>query len=253
MDSSTFDNLALSGRKELIKLRQIVSEFEKETNLITLKKVDNSLHRFIDISGKYSYDIKLASFDKRSRRNIYLASFNPSSEHSLVGTSYNFTLDQIAENIRMWIGLVSELHQVEREYYEPFGKFYDDEFKTYFSNNEEDADVNPFDLKRQELIFLFLNYAESTISTDRDMSDANRQTLIDEISVLKEEIPNVTKKKFVLMLSKFAQKVKKFSNKVFHEVFDVLKKEAIKKVLTEGWNSMPGNLDDIKGWLQHLS
>ncbi|MEO7394489.1 MAG: hypothetical protein ABIU11_06055 [Chitinophagaceae bacterium] len=53
-------------------------------------------------------------------------------------------------------------------------------------------------------------------------------------------------------MSKIAQKVKKLSNTVFHEVFDVLKKETIKQILYEGVKHIPNAIHTIESWTQLL-
>ena len=145
------------------------------------------------------------------------------------------------------------MHEVTSEYYDPYKKFYDEQFAEYFTNNDADSALNPFEVEKQEVIYYFLTYAEKTVSKSEDISEENKKELLQELSQLKNDIPKLTKKRFVSSLSKFAQKTKKISNKVFHEIFDVLKKEVIKKLLYEAADQIPNVLRKVEGWVNLLN
>jgi predicted RNA binding protein YcfA (HicA-like mRNA interferase family) len=69
---------------------------------------------------------------------------------------------------------------------------------------------------------------------------------------LKEDIPRLTKKRFVAALSKLGEKTKRVSNKLFHDIFDVLKKEMIKELLHRGWTQAPDAMNQIERWIHLL-
>ncbi len=126
------------------------------------------------------------------------------------------------------------MHDAAEEYYDPNKSFYDKEFEDFFTNNDDDATINPFELKKQEILYYFLKYAEGVITSATDVSEEQKVKLLGYVAELKEDIPKLTKKSFAAALSKFAQMAKKISNQLFHDIFDVLKKEIIKKLLYEG-------------------
>lgn len=140
------------------------------------------------------------------------------------------------------------MHEVTKEYYEPFKNFYDEQFAEHFTNNDDDSNVNPFEVEKQEVIYYFLVYAEKVIVNSSELQEENKKLLLNEISELKDNIPTLTKKRFTKALSKFAKNTKKVSNKLFHDVFDVLKKEIIKKLLYEGIDQLPYITHKIQTW-----
>ena len=226
--------------------------FEQNAHLIYEDNNDTTLYQFRDFTGQYAFNIKFHDFDRQKNINSYTVYFSPRSEARLEGNSHQFHFQQIKEFFNRWINLVVKMHEVTAEYYDPYKKFYDEQFAEYFTNNDADAAINPFEIEKQEVIFYFLTYAEERVSKSEDISEESKKELLQDISQLKEDIPQLTKKRFVSSLSKFAQKTKKISNKVFHEIFDVLKKEVIKKLLYEAADQIPNVLRKAEGWINLL-
>lgn len=254
MNRETFDKLPYVSRKELIDLRSYFkASFEQYAHLIYEDSNDTTLYQFRDFTGQYAFNIRFHDFDRQKNINIYTVYFNPRSEARLDGSSHQFNFQQIKEFFNHWINLVVKMHEVTSEYYDPYKKFYDEQFAEYFTNDDVDAALNPFEIEKQEVIYYFLIYAEKTVLKSADISDEERKELLQDLSQLKENIPKLTKKQFVSSISKFAQKTKKISNKVFHEIFDVLKKEVIKKLLYEAAHQIPTLLRKVEGWISLLN
>lgn len=254
MNREIFDKLPYVSRKELIDLRSYMkSAFEDNAHLIYEDNNDSALYQFRDYTGQYAFSIKYHDFDRQKNINSYTVYFSPRSEARLEGASNQLNFSQIKEFFSRWIGLVIKMHEVTSEYYDPYKKFYDEQFAEYFSNDDPDSALNPFEVEKQDVIYYFLTYAEKTVSKSEDITEENKKELLQDLSQLKDDIPKVTKKRFVSSLSKFAQKTKKISNKVFHEIFDVLKKEVIKKLLYEGAEQIPKLLRKVEGWINLLN
>jgi hypothetical protein len=254
MNRETFDKLPYVSRKELIELRSYMKDaFEQNAHLIYEDNTDTTLYQFRDFTGQYAFNIKFHDFDRQKNINSYTVYFSPRSEARLEGSSHQFNFQQIKEFFNSWINLVIKMHEVTSEYYDPYKKFYDEQFAEYFTNDDADAAINPFEIEKQEVIYYFLTYAEKTVQKSEDISEESKKELLQDISQLKEDIPQLTKKRFVSSLSKFAQKAKKISNKVFHEIFDVLKKEVIKKLLYEAADQIPSLLRKVEGWINLLN
>jgi hypothetical protein len=171
----------------------------------------------------------------------------------MTGDTTNNTFSQVKESFTRWIDIIKKMHQITDEYFDPYKNFYEKEFSEYFKNDDDDAAVNPFELERQEFIYHFLVYAENKITSFPDITDADKRELIKEVAQLKEDVPKLTKKRFVSALSKFAKNTKKISNKLFHEVFDVMKKEAIKVILYEGVKQIPHVVHTVKDWINLIT
>jgi hypothetical protein len=228
------------------------ASFEQNAHLIYEENTDTALHQYIDFTGQYFFNIKFHDFDRQKNINSYTVSFSPRSEARLEGTLHQSNFHQIEVFFNKWINLVIKMHEVTSEYYDPYKKFYDEQFAEYFTNNDADAAINPFEIEKQEVIYYFLTYAEKIVQKSGYISEESKRELLLDISQLKEDIPKLTKKRFVSSLSKFAQKAKKTSNKVFHEIFDVLKKEVIKKLLYEAADQLPSLMHKVEGWINLL-
>jgi hypothetical protein len=254
MKKETFDSLPYIARKELIDLRvYMTSAFESNAHLISEEKVDSVLYQYKDLSGQFAFTIGFLKFDLQKNINIYNVNLSPRSLSRIDGTSHHLTFEQLKSTFINWIANIVKMHEITQEYYNPYKIFYDTEFAEYFTNDDPDATVNPFEVEKQEVIYYFLTYAEKVISNSKEVSEDEKNELLSDISQLKDDIPSLTKKRFVSALSKFAQKTKKVGNKIFHEVFDVLKKEVIKKILYKGAEEIPTITSKIETWINLLN
>lgn len=254
MNKEIFDKLPYVSRKELLDLRDYMKEaFDANTHLIYDDKKESTLYQFRDYTGQYAFNIKFHDFDRQKNINSYIVYFTPRNEVRIEGSSTQLNFSQIKETFSRWIDLIIKMHTITSEYYDPYKKFYEEQFAEYFTNEDTDSESHPFELEKQEVIYYFLTYAEKILSKSIDLDEGSKKELLQDLSQLKEDIPKLTKKRFVSSLSKFAQKAKKISNKVFHEIFDVLKKEVIKKLLYEGADQIPKVLHTVENWLKLLN
>ncbi len=254
MKKEIFDTLPYIARKELIDLREYMkSAFDANAHLIYDDTKESVLYQFRDYTGQYAYNIQFLQFEPQKRNNIYKVYFSPRNLSSIEGHSSSQLFEQIKSSFSTWIENVIKMHEITNEYYDPYKRFYDEQFADFFTNDDEDASTNPFEIERQEILFYFLTYAEKQIVASNDISDESKTELITEVTHLKQDLPNLTKKRFVSALSKFAQKSKKLSNDLFHDIFDVLKKEIIKEVLYKRAAQIPNILHNIESWIKLLT
>lgn len=250
MKKEVFNTLPLNSRKELIDLRNYLKEIlEENAEVIQDVPAEDVLCQFKDLTDQFAFVVRFEQFDEKTRSNIYSVYYSPVSPIRLQGIRIANSFSQIKESFNKWINLVNEMHKVTEEYYDPFKNFYDKEFADFFSNNDEDAAINPFELNKQEMLYYFLTFTEKRISTATDVSEKDKTELLNNVAELKVDIPKLTKKRFTAALSKFAQKTKKISNQLFHDIFDVLKKEMIKKLLYEGADQ----IHNISHWIHSLN
>lgn len=251
MKKEIFDTLPYISRKELIDLRAYMNlSFDDNANLILDDTKESTLFQFRDYTGQYVYNISFVQFEPQNSNNIYKVYHSPKNLSSIEGRSNSLTFEQIKSSFPSWVEIITKMHGITKEYYDPYRKFYEEEFSDFFTNNDEDSYENPFEIERQEILYYFLTFAEKKIEYSVDIDEENKAELLEEVIRLKEELPKTTKKRFVSNLSKFAQKSKKTSNKLFHDIFDVLKKEIIKKMLYKGAEEIPSIIHKIDGWIK---
>jgi hypothetical protein len=149
----------------------------------------------------------------------------------------NSTSNDVLEHVNNWIRILNEYHEISFSEDDYFVKKYEDEFYAEFDILEEDALTNPFENDKQIYLYNFLEY----VSNELKKNDSNDPILLEIISdtvELKDNIQNFTKKNLIKKMSAIFARIKKFSLKLSMDIFDVAKKEIIKKCLY-------GGLDDI--------
>lgn len=256
MKKELLDSLPYHSIEELIKLREYFTQIESDNiNEITRKEStdDSVLCEFVDNISNYTFVVRDFKYTPAGGKNTYTLYRRPESKLNMNGISLTVSIESIKKNFAAWITVCQEMNKIKFTFLNPGTDFYENEFFEYFSNNDEDASRNPFDIDRQEVLFYFLTYAEKRIAEASNITDDERILLLSEVSELKSDIPKDTKKIIVYRLSQLAQRTKKISNKLFHDVFDVLKKELIKKVLYEGAAQITNTVTKIEHWITLLN
>ena len=255
MNKEILDILPHSAIEELINLRELVTKLASNNlNFVILEpyEIENVQYKFTEIISGYEFIINEFSYNPNGMNCTYVIHKRPESTLNMAGHSFPIKFENIAEAFRGWVSDCTRMNEIKYKFKNPNCEFYEKEFEDFFSNNDNDASEHPFEINRQEIIFYFLTYTEIKVNNSVDINEETKYKLLEEISVLKDDLPNVTKKEVVHRMSKFAEKVKKVSNKLFHDIFDVLKKELIKKVLLEGAEQLPSAVTKIEHWLSLL-
>lgn len=237
LNPELFDSLPFIGRKELVELRTLVEMELLQNNGIIFwadPEETQGLYKFVDASSKFSFTILFSRYEIKETKNLYMCKFSPRDQTSLSMCEHISDFKGLTNFIRTWAGFIKQISDVTEEYYNIHQDFYQGEFQYFFTNDEPDCNTTPYDIDRQEIIYKFLEHAESKITADDSLDDSLRSVLIADIATLKQTVVELPKKAYVALLSKFASKLKRFSNKAFHDVFDVVKKEGIKALLSRG-------------------
>lgn len=256
MKKEIIDTLPYSALQELINLREYLTEaFSKNSFLLSeIKNLDDEVFcEYQEPLNNYVFILKFVKYDEVQRKILYNILKRPASTEQIVSTSNHLYYDQIAPVFEQWVSDVNSMIKIKFHFLNPNKDFYDTEFSDFITNNDADADTAPFDLNRQEILYYFLNYAQKNIENSTDIDDSQKEILLLEVNKIKDEIPTSTKKKVVTTLSKFAQTIKGSSNKLFHDIFDILKKELIKHALYKGLEKLPEAYHQVKHWIDLFS
>ena len=105
--------------------------------------------------------------------------------------------------------------------------------KRNFTQNSDDADYNPFADKQQFLLHTLLSKLSNELQEIKE-ADVDLAEIISDTEYLKDNIQNFSKKDVIRKISKIFSRLKKVSVKLAWDIFDVAKKEAIKKILYGG-------------------
>jgi len=209
------------------------------------------------VEGYNNYSAYL-SFRLKSEHNFYFSVYEPTykpafitfrikikpiSETDNTESSYNHTYTDIIEKFEQWIDLMKEYDSFSFSDDETIIKQYEEEFYTEWEILDEDADEKAFEPDRQILLYNWLTLLERDLKSNHSLGKEN--PLAEEAAELKDNIQNLTKRQFVIRFAKLMSKVKKTGLKLLSEIFDIAKKEALKKLLY-------GGIEEIGDITKHL-
>jgi hypothetical protein len=250
MRREAFENLPYVSKEEALNLKKYLLKFvDERDNFIQVLKSTETYFSIADNKLDYLFNIKDVNFDKSTKKTIYTIDYKPHNQYNNNYTSYVIELEPLKQQLQKWYTLILNIEKVTYEFFNPFDYYYENEFKNYFTNEDEDSAYNPFDLKQQEVIYYFINYIEYKVLKSEEIPDEQKDELIKETKLLKENLPKTSKSKLTKGLSKLAENIKKTSNKLFHDVFDITKKEGIKFLLKKGIEQIPAEIKTTEFWI----
>lgn len=240
IDKTKYPLIVLKDLKGLmVDLQSLVDE-----NKDIIEVYDDPLNvmSVIQINEPHFYFLVSDLIEFKDEFTNYSCHVSPEDEFSLnMDILYFADKDRVIKDFSSWIKIVREYEGILFTDEEKLINQYEDEFYSEFEIIDEDADDKAFNSKQQEIIYKWLTAFEKDVlsNTDKDIS----QPLISATQELKENIQNLTKKQFIKQFSKLMAKVKKVGLKLLYDVFDVAKKEVLKKALYGGLNEL-GSLGD---------
>ena len=255
LDKEKIDALPYSAVQELVTAKKLFAgliERAIEERMQITEGSDYSIFAAVDKDNDYHFILNSVSYNSQENRVIYSVAKKPQTREILAPVSHNLVFSKIEEVFQGWLTEVNALRAVKNQFYFPERLFDEDQFREFFTNDDDDAAYNPFELHRQQVIYKFLTYAENVISQDAIIAADVKQDLLNDVAILKEDIPKLSKKRFVAALSKFAQRTKTVRNSLFNTIFDVIKKEAIKNIIFDKGSHIETVIHAIQEWSRHL-
>jgi len=230
-------------------LAQEIEKVLKESRRLAVKHADsvvlvkNTEH----LIGEYVIlfeDIEPSSFhfsvtdphQEGDLRCFFYLQYFPQDEYSLKSTKLNIDADSIFKHFDIWLSYLKRYSLISFSEEELFIKKYQEEFYQEFEILDDDADVNPFEHNKQLFILKFLTQVESELKNS-EQQEATKE-IIQNVSNLRENIQNLTKRNAIKSLATIFAKIKKMSLKIFIDIVDVGKKELIKQALYGGYNEI---------------
>jgi len=211
-----------------------------ENNLI-IEKIDSDQYYFstkdIDPKSTFTFSLEDISFKPQSSEITFLYHFSPANDTSLNSVSRREPVNTLLSHFKYWIDLIEAYNTIEISEEEKFFKQYEEEFETFFEIIDEDAETSPFEHEKQEFIFKYLEKFITKLQLESS-TDPYLHTVIDEATIIQNNLQNLTKKQTIKSLSKIWAKTRKFGIKLLLDVLDVGKKEIIKTILTSGANHL---------------
>jgi hypothetical protein len=227
--------------KSLEKLHQETNEIvDRNSDIIGIKNSSEFEIYLEDISEHSNFKYSIYEPNYSNGKIVYNVEFNPKNSQSLIPVKFKGELKSVIGNLEIWIKLIRSYDDI---HITPKGRIineYEKEFYNDFEILEDDADINPFDLRRQLILNNFLNQTIKILETEEN----ENIELINEAIQLKENITKLTKKTTMKKLSKLLSKIRYKSLTLLREILEVAKKELYKKVVSGGFK-MIGELIDL--------
>jgi hypothetical protein len=169
----------------------------------------------------------------------------PWSHVKLEGSQVDVYYKDILETTFLpWVSIIKRYSEIQFNEDDIFIKKYTEEFYEEFKIIDDDAEISPFNNEQQIAIYKLLSDVEQRLNNEAE-SNPKIEEVIEEIQDLKNKIQNSTKATVIKVLSKIFAKIKKHGIKLMIDIFDIAKKEAIKRVLS-------GGIDEISNTIHHL-
>jgi hypothetical protein len=200
----------------------LIKEIDSESCLVYLQDSDHKDFIFL-INQPHQ---------TRGKSHFHLV-YHPQNQMSFDQTNYDGEISEMANHFNTWIGILKAYERITLTEEDQFTKQYEDEFYQEFEIVDKDAETNPFEHRQQEALYKLLTYVEVQLIAIEN-KDSEIDKIIAETNDLKNNIQNLTKKRVIERLARIFAKIKKNGLKLFLDIIDVAKKEAIKKALYGG-------------------
>ena len=184
-------------------------------------------------SGKFVFTISSPN-QSNELRTFFNISYTPKNRMKLSPYATNVEQKELINYFENWVKLIEEYNSIKVNPEDFFYKTYVDEYLNEFKILDENANLFPFDENKQLQIIYLLDIIESKLSNAKE-NDPIIDSLIEETVQLKNEVQSLTKSKVVSKLAILFAKIRKHGLVFLKEIYKEVKKEAIKKMITGGF------------------
>jgi hypothetical protein len=184
-----------------------------------------------DPSSKFYYVIEKYEIGNDGKE-IYTIGHSPKDDKEVRATSMRVYRDALASTFNDWIISLENYDKIRSFYDDPILESYEEEFFANFELVDEDAETRPFRTTQ----ILQLDYLLEQVSTRliEMVDDSNRQeieSIITEITEVRENLPTRSQKWIAENISKIYAKIAKQGIKFMKEFWAEGKKEVIKSIV----------------------
>lgn len=204
--------------------------------LIKIIKDDGESFKVIDREEVFYFECHNPNLTKDLKPIIDI-NFSPRNENKTDVHSVNVLMSAVIGSFDRWLLRVQEYDLIPLTREEQFIKQYEDEFLHDYEIVDADADTHPFEHQKQLYFYKLLSDIEEQLAKESP-TDENIILIVKEAQDLKNNIQNFTKKVAFRKFAKIYARMKKHGIKFFLEVWDLAKKEGIKKLLNEGFETI---------------
>ena len=211
----------LKIHKDLNTLKEKFSEYHK------FSSASNPMLKFEDTDESSGFYFQINNFQVHNSEFYYEIISKPISENDLGTINKLSKFTELDKEIQAWIEIIEKFDNTPHYNNDPIIESYIEEYYAEYKLLDEDAEIAPFDLKRQLLID---KYLEDAIIFIEAYEEKNSENLAEpkEIAInLKKDLTNLTKNQVIKGLSKLWAVSRKKGLPVLKEIFFELAKELI--------------------------
>ncbi|WP_372643762.1 hypothetical protein [Ancylomarina sp.] len=217
---------------------QIRNIVEKHSSLINIEKDHDFEIKIVDMDPASTFEFCISKPEYKQNKVLFLLNRIPYQTNNLEPHKGQMFAEQITRHLQTWIGLIRQYNNIQISPEDKILKAYEDEFFDNFKLVDEDANEKPYEVGKQLMLAEFLDSAIVALSNH----DTVHEDLIIEAREIKEELPNLTKQATVKRLSRFFALVRKKGVEFLKSLIIAAKDEAIKQVVSGGFDLVKGIL-----------
>jgi len=212
----------------LTQLNHFKSTFPPECKIV---KAQDCLIRYEDKEEESEFYFQIHSFSLNNSEFQYLISFKPTNQNTLAGITRTLNFAGVEASLQNWGNIIKLFNETDFFDEDPITNFYTKEFFNEYKLLDEDADKNPFDIRRQLIIN---HYLENSIKFIEKYERLNPEVDLTEpkrIAIeLQENLTEYNQNQVILKLSEFWAITRKKGLSILKEIFFELAKEVIKEI-----------------------
>lgn len=208
-------------------LNQLRSEFPRNFKSAS---PNSPLMVFKDTDENSKFYFQVTSYEKSNNDFYYKIAYRPINADNLDAQALSLKFEDLHRRLKTWKSVIELYDQTQHFFYDPIVESYTKEYFDEYQILEDDADINPFDIKRQLLID---NYLENSVKFLQKFQKKDNEINLDEpiqlaIS-LRNSLTTLTKNEVIKKLSQFWAVSRKKGLPIIKEIFFELAKELIKE------------------------
>lgn len=222
-------NLSVIQLQQMAETYQSVRDFvQSNSEIIEIELHTDEEIKIIDSSGKSpQFYFRMTTPTFANNNTIFQISQLPANLGKPEKGVYAASTTSIIAVLKKWVDIIKAHSKVKLRPDDSILKDYEKEIYDWFEIVDEDAETTAYDFGRQAIIHNYFVEVVKILELDK----GGNAELIEEAKKIKDNIPNLTKKKTIKRMSEFFAKARKKSLPLFKELFDVGKKELFKDVV----------------------
>lgn len=214
----------------------ILKQFEKYSHLNGIKfkiEIDSKKFKFVDIDDNSEFYFEILGKDDKNSTE-HKIELNPPRTDSTKSTTVNIKTTNIGRRFGQWLNMVEEYDKTRSFWDDPIIKSNAERFYQKYKINDDNANIETFDLDQQLFLEEYLNRSKNNLKKLKQKLPKEKvievEILEGETDEIKSALTTESKNKIMMRLSKFWGRAQKTGLVVIKEVFVNIITEVAKRL-----------------------